>query len=76
MTRCCRRDAVDAVLLLETYHEVADPIMLLEHLRPALKPGARLGIIVIATEMAATTGSRARSWSRKLRKPGTACYAL
>lgn len=39
------KQAVDAVLLLKTYHEVADPIQLLEHLRPALKPGARLGII-------------------------------
>lgn len=39
------QDAVDAVLLLKTYHEVADPIALLEHLRPALKPGARVGII-------------------------------
>src|SRR5579862_9481967 len=39
------KDSVDAVLLLKTYHEVADPIALLEHLRPALKPGARLGII-------------------------------
>lgn len=39
------KEAVDAVLLLKTYHEVADPIGLLEHLRPALKPGARLGII-------------------------------
>ena len=38
-------DAVDAVLLLKTYHEVAEPVRLLEHLRPALKPGARLGII-------------------------------
>lgn len=37
--------AVDAVLLLKTYHEVEDPIKLLENLRPALKPGARLGII-------------------------------
>ena len=37
--------AVDAVLLLKTYHEVADPVALLEHLRPALRPGARLGII-------------------------------
>jgi ubiquinone/menaquinone biosynthesis C-methylase UbiE len=36
---------VDAVLLLKTYHEVADPVALLEHLRPALRPGARLGII-------------------------------
>jgi len=39
------KEAVDAVLLLKTYHEVADPIALLKHLRPALKPGARLGII-------------------------------
>jgi SAM-dependent methyltransferase len=36
---------VDAVLLLKTYHEVANPIALLEHLRPALRQGARLGII-------------------------------
>ncbi|HET7439674.1 MAG TPA: class I SAM-dependent methyltransferase [Terriglobales bacterium] len=37
--------ALDAVLLLKTYHEVADPVALLQHLRPALKPGARVGII-------------------------------
>lgn len=37
--------SLDAVLLLKTYHEVADPITLLKRLRPALKPGARLGII-------------------------------
>jgi hypothetical protein len=37
--------AVDAVLLLKTYHEVADPVALLEHLRPALRPEARLGVI-------------------------------
>jgi SAM-dependent methyltransferase len=39
------KDSVDTVLLLKTYHEVADPISLLEHLRPALRAGARLGII-------------------------------
>jgi SAM-dependent methyltransferase len=39
------KDAVDAVLLLKTYHEVADPVALLEHLRASLRPGARLGII-------------------------------
>jgi ubiquinone/menaquinone biosynthesis C-methylase UbiE len=39
------KQTLDAVLLLKTYHEVADPIALLEHLRPALRPGARLGII-------------------------------
>jgi len=39
------KDSVDAVLLLKTYHEVADPISLLQHLHAALKPGARVGII-------------------------------
>lgn len=38
-------DTVDAVLMLKTYHEVSDPVQLLEHLRPALKRGARLGVI-------------------------------
>jgi SAM-dependent methyltransferase len=37
--------SVDAVLLLKTYHEVAQPIVLLQKLRPALRPGAKLGII-------------------------------
>jgi ubiquinone/menaquinone biosynthesis C-methylase UbiE len=39
------KDSVDSVLLLKTYHEVADPVALLKHLRPALRPDARLGII-------------------------------
>jgi ubiquinone/menaquinone biosynthesis C-methylase UbiE len=39
------KEAVDAVLLLKTYHEIADPVALLEHLRASLRPGARLGII-------------------------------
>lgn len=39
------KNAVDAVLLLKTYHEVADPVSLLEDLRSSLKAGARLGII-------------------------------
>lgn len=38
-------DSVDAVLLLKTYHEVADPVTLLRNLKPALRPGARVGII-------------------------------
>jgi SAM-dependent methyltransferase len=37
--------SVDAVLLLKTYHEVAQPIVLLRNLRPALRPGAKVGII-------------------------------
>ncbi len=39
------KEGIDAVLLLKTYHEVADPVALLEHLRPALRAGARVGII-------------------------------
>jgi ubiquinone/menaquinone biosynthesis C-methylase UbiE len=38
-------NAVDAVLLLKTYHEVAEPVALLRNLRAALHPGARVGII-------------------------------
>jgi SAM-dependent methyltransferase len=38
-------NSVDAVLLLKTYHEIAHPVTLLRNLRPALRPGAKLGII-------------------------------
>jgi predicted methyltransferase len=38
-------NGVDSVLLLKTYHEVANPIALLRNLRPSLRPGARVGII-------------------------------
>jgi predicted methyltransferase len=37
--------SVDAVLLLKTYHEIAQPIKLLAHVRTALRPGASIGII-------------------------------
>ncbi|MBZ5682309.1 MAG: class I SAM-dependent methyltransferase [Acidobacteriia bacterium] len=37
--------SVDSVLLLKTYHEVAEPIVLLRNLRAALRPGAKVGII-------------------------------
>jgi ubiquinone/menaquinone biosynthesis C-methylase UbiE len=37
--------SVDAVLLLKTYHEVARPVELLKNLRPALRPGAKVGVI-------------------------------
>jgi hypothetical protein len=36
---------VDAVLLLKTYHEVAKPVELLKKLKPALRSGAKVGII-------------------------------
>lgn len=38
-------NSVDAVLLLKTYHEVAHPVTLLRNLRPALRPGAKVGVI-------------------------------
>lgn len=38
-------DSVDAVLLLKTYHEVAQPVTLLRNLRGALRPGAKVGVI-------------------------------
>jgi SAM-dependent methyltransferase len=37
--------AVDAVLLLKTYHEVAHPIQLLRNLRASLAEGAKVGVI-------------------------------
>ena len=37
--------SVDSVLLLKTYHEVANPVALLRNLRSSLRPGARVGII-------------------------------
>ncbi len=37
--------SVDAVLLLKTYHEIAQPVRLLRNLRPALRKGALVGII-------------------------------
>jgi len=38
-------NSVDAVLLLKAYHEVAHPITLLGNLRPALREGAKVGVI-------------------------------
>jgi len=38
-------NSVDAVLLLKTYHEVAQPVALLRNLRGALRPRAKVGII-------------------------------
>jgi len=39
------KDSIDAVLLLKTYHEVAEPVALLRNLRPSLRSGAKVGII-------------------------------
>lgn len=37
--------SVDAVLLLKTYHEVAQPVVLLRNLRPSLSSGSKVGVI-------------------------------
>lgn len=39
------KDAVDSVLMLKTYHEVADPVALMRNLHASLKPDAKVGII-------------------------------
>jgi predicted methyltransferase len=37
--------SVDAVLMLKVYHEIAHPVEAMKALRPALRPGAKVGII-------------------------------
>ncbi len=39
------KKSVDAVLILNTYHEVSEPIVLLKNLKKSLRKGARVGII-------------------------------
>lgn len=39
------RASVDAVLILKTYHEISEPVRVMRRLRPALREGARVGII-------------------------------
>jgi len=38
-------ECVDAVMILKTYHEIAQPVRLLIRLRDAMRPGGLLGII-------------------------------
>ncbi len=38
-------NSIDAALLLKSYHEVADPVVLLRNLRKSLRSDARVGII-------------------------------
>lgn len=40
-----KKDSIDAVLILNTYHEIAEPIIYLKNLKPSLKKGALVGII-------------------------------
>lgn len=39
------KNAVDAVLILKTYHEIAEPIRLMKNLLPSLRKNALVGII-------------------------------
>ena len=39
------QNSVDSVLILKTYHEIAEPVLLLENLRKSLRSGARIGVI-------------------------------
>ena len=38
-------DAIDAVLMLKTYHEIAQPVRLMRQLRASLRAGAKVGVI-------------------------------
>jgi SAM-dependent methyltransferase len=38
-------DTLDAILIVDTYHEMDDPVALLQNARQALKPQGRLGIV-------------------------------
>ncbi len=40
-----RAGSVDAVLLLKVYHEIAHPVAFMKALKPALRTGAKVGII-------------------------------
>jgi hypothetical protein len=37
--------SLDIAILVHMYHEIAEPYALLYNLVPALKPGARVGIV-------------------------------
>jgi ubiquinone/menaquinone biosynthesis C-methylase UbiE len=54
---------VDAVLMLKTYHEVAQPIALLRNLRHSLRPGAKIGVIALG--LVFTGGYSASTLSRR-----------
>jgi SAM-dependent methyltransferase len=38
-------NALDAVLIVDAYHEIANPVNLLQHLGASLKPTGRIGIV-------------------------------
>ncbi len=42
--------ALDAVLIVDAYHEIANPVNLLQHLGASLKPAGRIGIVGFTLE--------------------------
>jgi len=38
-------NAIDAVLMVDTYHEIAAPVLLLRNVTKSLKPGGRIGVV-------------------------------
>ena len=43
-------DALDAVLIVDAYHEISNPVTMLEHLGASLKPNGRIGIVGFTLE--------------------------
>jgi ubiquinone/menaquinone biosynthesis C-methylase UbiE len=43
-------DALDAVLIVDTYYEFVNPVALLRHLGESIKPTGRIGIVNFTTE--------------------------
>jgi SAM-dependent methyltransferase len=43
-------DALDAVLIVDAYHEVSKPVTMLKHLGASLKPNGRIGIVGFTLE--------------------------
>ena len=57
-TRACRRASVDAAILVHMYHEIAQPFAFLYNLVPALRPGARVGIVDLDRPIGSTARGR------------------
>ena len=53
--------SVDAVLMLKVYHEIAHPVAFMQALKPALRAGAKVGIID-RMEMGRTMGWTTMWW--------------
>ena len=53
-------DSLDIAILAHMYHEIAQPYALLYNLIPALKPGARVGIV----DTFRRTSEHGKSWTR------------